>query len=109
LNTTEVKSADYNSIKALVQGQLDTFLGFKFHTVDGLRIDGTKILPVSASVRTCIAWQRDQINLGIGGNPTARISERNDKNHATQVFYSMQIGATRMQEVGVVQIDCFET
>ena len=39
----------------------------------------------------------------------ARITERADKNYATQVFYSMSIGATRMQEVAVVEIDCQET
>ena len=30
LNIAEVKSSDYNSIKALVQGEVDTYLGFKF-------------------------------------------------------------------------------
>src|SRR3546814_3244582 len=30
LGTTEIKSVDYNSVKALAQGQADTFLGFKF-------------------------------------------------------------------------------
>jgi hypothetical protein len=111
LNVTEVKSSDYNAIKALVQGQIDTYLGFTFVRIDGARIDGTKILPtttVGGSVRKCIAWQRDCLLLGLGASPSARIAERPDKNYATQVFYSMSIGATRMQEVGVVEIDCQE-
>lgn len=110
LNVAEIKSADYNAVKALVEGQIDTYLGFQFHKIDGTRIDGTKILPLaSAGVRACVAWQQDNIVLGIGNEKTTRITERPDKNYATQVFYSMVIGGTRMQEVAVVEIDCTET
>jgi hypothetical protein len=107
-----VTSSDYNTVKALVQGEIDTFLGFTFVKIDGARIDGTKILPtttVGGSIRKCIAWQRDCLLIGLGSSPSARITERPDKNYATQVFYSMSIGATRMQEVGVVEIDCQES
>jgi hypothetical protein len=109
LNNTTVTSADFNTVKALVQGELETFLGFNFIRVDGLRIDGTKILPfITGSDRAVVAWQRDQVVLGIGAQPQARITERADKNYATQVFYSMSVGATRMQEVGVVEVACVE-
>ncbi len=109
LNTTQVTSADFNTVKALVQGELETFLGFSFIRVDGSRIDGTKILPVISGVdRACVAWQRDQVVLGIGSGPSARITERADKNYSTQVFYSMSAGSTRMQEAGVVEIACTE-
>ena len=109
LNTTEIKDADYNSVKALVQGQVNTFLGFTFIGVNGLRDDGTKIIPIDgSSSRRCIAWQRDCVLLGMGAEPVAKISERADKNYATQVFFSMTLGATRMQEEGVVEIDCAE-
>lgn len=110
LNVTEIKSSDYNSVKALVEGQINTFLGFEFIRVDGTRIDGTKILPfVTGSDRAVMAWQRDNVVLGIGANPNARISERGDKNYATQVFYSMSIGAVRMQESAVVEISALES
>jgi hypothetical protein len=39
----------------------------------------------------------------------ARIDERSDKGYATQVYYCMSIGATRMEEEKVVQIDCDES
>lgn len=109
LNTTEVKDSDYNTVKALVNGQVNTFLGFTFVPVNGLRSDATKILPLNGSSdRRCIAWQRDCLLLGMGAEPMAKISERDDKNYATQVFYSMTLGATRMQEKGVVEIVCDE-
>ena len=109
LNATEIKSADYNTVKALVQGQVDEFLGFKFHRLDGVRADGTKILPLDGSGdRRCLAWQMDGLLLAVGAEPAAKISERADKNYATQVFYSMSIGATRMEEKRVVEIVCDE-
>ena len=109
LGSTLVTSADFNTVRALVHGELETFLGFRFLRVDGMRIDGTKILPfITGNERACLAWQRDQVVLGMGTEPSARITERPDKNYATQVFYSMSAGAARMQETGVVEIACVE-
>jgi len=44
--------------------------------------------------------------LATGAEPQVRISERDDKNYSTQVFASMTIGATRMQEKLVGYIEC---
>jgi len=102
LNTTEVKSSDYNTVKALAQGELDTFLGFKFLRTERLGLDGS-------SNRRVVAWAQDGMALAIGKEPTARIDERADKNYATQVYYSMAIGATRLEEEKVVEIACVES
>ena len=39
LSETEVTSSDFNSVKALVQGEVDTFLGFKFNVIE-TRVEG---------------------------------------------------------------------
>jgi hypothetical protein len=39
---------------------------------------------------------------------SSKISERADKNYATQVFCSMSIGATRMEEARALEILCVE-
>jgi hypothetical protein len=101
LNTTEIKSADYNTVKALAAGQIDTFLGFKF-------IRTERLLKVSTT-RSCLAWSQNSILLGIGTDVITRVSERADKNYATQVYVGMFIGATRMDEKGVVEIQATET
>jgi hypothetical protein len=44
----------------------------------------------------------------LGQRKAARIDERADKGYATQVYYCMDIGATRMQENMVVRIKCDE-
>ncbi|MGB8274855.1 MAG: phage capsid protein [Alphaproteobacteria bacterium] len=98
LNTTEIKSADYNTVKALVAGQIDTFLGFKFIRSQRL---GTV---VGGSDRAVLAWRKTGLLLAVGQEPQARISERPDKGYTTQVYYSMSIGATRMEEEAVVEI-----
>jgi hypothetical protein len=50
----------------------------------------------------------DGIKLAIGKEPSARIDERADKSYATQVYYCMSVGATRMEEAKVVEIICDE-
>ena len=102
LSTTEVKSADYNTVKALVQGEIDTFLGFRFIRTERLTKDGN-------GNRQAIAWAQDGMALAVGKEPVARIVERADKNHATQVYYSMAIGAARLEEAKVVAIACVES
>ena len=102
LGTTQVTSSDFNTVKALVQGDIDTFMGFKFIMTNRLAVSAT-------DVRTCFAWAEDGLALGIGKDISARIDERSDKGYATQVYYCMDIGATRMEENKVVQIFCDET
>jgi hypothetical protein len=46
--------------------------------------------------------------LGVGKDVNARIDERADKSYATQVYYCMSIGATRMEEVKVVEVQATE-
>jgi len=100
LGTTEVSSSDFNTIKALVNGEIDTFLGFKFTTSNRLAKSGND--------RTCIAFAEDGITLGIGKDISARIDERADKSYATQVYYCQSIGATRMEEAKVLGVICVE-
>ena len=97
LNTTTITSSDFNTVKALVQGEIDSFMGFKFHVSNRLVDNG-------AANTQCIAFAEDGILLGVGKDVTARIDERSDKSYATQVYYCQTIGATRMEEAKVVSV-----
>lgn len=101
LNSTTVTSSDFNTVKALVQGEIDTFMGFQFHV--------TTRLAKSGNIRTCFAWAQDGIKLAVGKDVMSRIDERSDKSYSTQVYYCATFGATRMEEEKVVQIDCDES
>ena len=100
LGTTEVTSSDFNTVKALAQGDINTFLGFNFIVSNRLAIATNK--------RKCIAFVSDGIGLAVGKDSTARIDERADKGYATQVYYSAAFGATRMEEDKVVKIQAYE-
>jgi hypothetical protein len=101
LGEEEITSADYNTIRALVKGEVNTFMGFTFHR--------SQRLTVASDIRTCFAWAQDGLLLGLGADIHTRISERADKNYLTQVWCGMTIGATRMEEVKVVEVSCDET
>ena len=79
LNQTQVTSADYNSVKALVRGELDTFLGFKFiHSERGGLSANTSGNTV-ATDQACWCWAKSGIQLGIGADIKASIAPRADK------------------------------
>jgi hypothetical protein len=100
LGTTEVTSSDFNTVKALAQGDINTFLGFNFVV--------SNRLAVASQIRDCVAFVSDGIGLAVGKDSTARIDERADKGYATQVYYSAAFGATRMEEEKVVKIQAYE-
>ena len=101
LNNTTVTSSDFNTVKALAQGEINSFVGFRFIVSNRLNTD-------SNSDRQVIAFAQDGLKLAIGKEPAARIDERADKSYSTQVYYSQAIGATRMEEAKVVEIACNE-
>ena len=103
LAVTEVTSSDYAVVKALATGTVDSFLGFNFIQSTRLNKDSTY-----ATDRLVFAFTEDAVKLGIGKDISAKISERADKSYSTQVYYAMDLGATRMEEEKVVQIPCNE-
>jgi len=92
LGTTEVTSSDFNSVKALVQGSFDTWLGFKWIQ--------TELLPAN----TLYAYHKSGMRLGIGRDVSTRIDKRPDVSYATQVYLAFTAGATRVEEEKVVEI-----
>jgi len=103
LESTNITSSDFNTVKALVQGELNTFMGFNFITSTRLAHN------TGTDVRTCFAYAVDGITLAVAKDLTVRIDERPDKGYAVQVYACMSIGATRMEEEKVVQISCDES
>lgn len=101
LTTTEIKSADYNTVKALAMGQIDTFCGFKFVRTERLVTDGS-------SDRLCLAWVQSGVLLAIGEDMVGRIGERSDLGYSMYAYAKMSFGATRMEEAKVVEIACAE-
>ncbi len=104
LNTTEIKSADYNTVKALVKGEIDTFCGFKF-----IRISTSLLETDTNDYRRVIAWAQNGLGLGIARDMVNKIDEIPGKHYATQVYAAIDIGTTRLDEDKVVEIKCTES
>ena len=102
LGDTEIKSVDYNTVKALVSGEIDSFLGFKFHRSERLAQD-------SSSDTLCLAWIPEGIGMSMGMDVKTQITERPDKNYSTQVYAQMCLGAVRIEDEKVVEIACTDS
>lgn len=102
LRTTEITSIDYNSVKALVDGTVNTFMGFKFRR--------TQLLPlVSATdVRSIYVYVKSGVILAERGLKT-HMDIRTDLSHSLQVRSVASLGATRSEEKKVVEIACDES
>ncbi len=98
LNTTQATSSDYNAIKALVRGELETWMGFKWVMSTNLSTSGT--------ITSCFFMQRYALCLAMGAQPMVRTDERNDLSYSWQVYYELNIGSVRLEEARVVQMDC---
>jgi hypothetical protein len=98
--TTEIKSIDFNNVKALAQGQIDTFLGFKFVRYQNVFVDGT------ATGGYAVAFARSCMGMGIGKDIVSSIDILPTKNLSAQVYARMSIAATRLEDEGVVEIAC---
>jgi hypothetical protein len=105
LSETAVTSSDFNTVKALVQGEINTFLGFQFHvlgdrTEGGLPIDGS-------SDRTCFAFHSMAIGYGEGIGMRTEINYIPEKTSwlVNEVFSA---GAIAIDAEGIVSITCRE-
>lgn len=101
LAETAVTSSDFNTVKALVNGELDTFLGFKFHVI-GDRTEGGLAIDGSLD-RTCFAFHKDAIGYGEGIAPNTEINYIPEKT-SFLVASMFSAGATAIDAEGIVSI-----
>jgi len=106
LSEQKLTSSDYASVKALVQGEINTFLGFTFHvlgdrTEGGLAIDGS-------SDRTVWAFHKDALGYAEGMGPKTEINYVPEKT-SFLVNSMFSAGAVAIDAEGIVQITCRES
>ncbi len=105
LSQTAIQSADYNSVKALVDGETDYFMGMKFVFIEDRDEGG---LPKAASVRTCYMYAKSAI-LGVRGVLNTR-TEVNYIPEKTSWLCNglLKYAAGVRDAVGVIPISCTE-
>lgn len=89
---------EYSNSKTLPSGILVPFLGVNFVEYQGLDDDGTDTL-VPLYVKRAMF-------IGTPGLKKIRVGERADKSFANQIYIEGSVGATRLDEDGVVRIKC---
>jgi hypothetical protein len=101
LKEDEVINGDYSEAKHLVSGKIKNFMGMRFVKTQLLSRNTT------TDARTCLFFAGpDAMRLGVGADVKGRISERADKNYNRQAYFSMHLGAVRVQEDRVVSALC---
>jgi hypothetical protein len=98
LQQSTLTSADYAAVKALVRGEIDSFMGFKW--ISSTRISaytGTYANSISG-----IAFHKYGLCLAMADAPMVRTDERSDLSYSWQVYYELNIGAVRLEEARVV-------
>ena len=105
LDDSDVKTIDVNTTKALAQGMVDTFLGFKFimvgdRTEGGLAVDGS-------SDRTCLAWHKNACGLAINMDKKTEINYIAEKS-SFLVNSMFSAGSVGIDTNGIVEITCRE-
>jgi hypothetical protein len=130
LNDDQVTNADYALIKALVEGKIDEWMGYKFVRTERLPVTAasTNYTPatgqvvasggssLSAGARRCFAWCEDGMisSRGMFGRMSENgmfvdIGPRRDKRVNNQVYVEISVGAVRMEEEKVVEVICLES
>ena len=126
LKDNEVISSDYAAVKALVNGEVNTFMGINFirtelvpqttslvayrhnptdldDNVETAAVGGTTDdAPIGS--RRCMAWVSSGILLATASDLSARVDELPMKHYSKQVYASMNMGGCRMEEKKVMEI-----
>ena len=99
-------SGDFQNIKALVAGELNTMMGFQFHIVGdrdegGLAIDGS-------NDRNTFFYHRSAIGCGVGIPPKVEVNYVPEKtSFLVSAMYSA--GAVAIDTAGLIKVTCRES
>ena len=103
LSETETTSSDFATVKALVRGEINSFMGFNIITM-GDRDEGGVPKP---STRTCFAWHQDSMGYA------ESMSQKSEVNYIPEktsflVSSMFSAGAVAIDDEGIVKISCTE-
>lgn len=100
-NVDQVSNVLYNEVRALRDGRIRDFMGFSF-----VRTQLVPFTSGSTTIRSCVAWQKDCLTLGMGRDVSTKIDILAMQSQAIQVYTAMLMDATRQTEAAFVEIDC---
>lgn len=99
LNSTKIGSVDYNPVRMLYEGNVNTFAGFTFMQSNRLATSGTTV--------SNLCFGRKNIGLAVMQNISVKVGEDPGKKFNTRIYASMDVGATRILDEGVIHIPSY--
>jgi hypothetical protein len=127
LANTEPTSSDYNTVKTLVNGQINSFYGFEFITHNLLPYaktgaalpeltwsttageDNKPVDTDATDIRMCFAYTKNSIIQATNPEIVTEIEKRGDKSFNWYAYSMIRTGAVRMEEKRVVAVPCDES
>jgi len=96
-------SSDYTTLQAIQNGTFagQSWMGFQW-------IMSTRLIK-TGNIRACYAYHKYGLCIGLPTGPLVRTGEREDLSYAWQVYYELNIGATRLEEDRVVEVSIDES
>ena len=102
LGETDATSSDFNTVKALVDGELGTWLGFKFIFIE-TRTEGGLFLNSVGDIRTNFAYHKPSIGIAYGINDRTEVNYIAEKTSwlANSLF---KAGAVGIDGTGIIEV-----
>jgi hypothetical protein len=97
-------SSDFQTVQALVGGNINQMLGFTFHII-GDRDEGG--LPLATADRSCFAFHRSALGVGVGIAPKTEINYIPEKT-SFLVTAMLSMGSGVIDTDGLVDVTCEE-
>ena len=97
LEDEKISSGDYAAIRALVNGEINTYMGFTW-------IMSTRIAAYTTLAIEGLCYQKYALCLAMAAAPLVRTDERSDLSYSWQVYYELNCGAVRLEESRIRKI-----
>jgi hypothetical protein len=101
--SVEYGSADYNALRPLMDGKPVPFLGITLMV--STRLPGAPKGVNPGTSQSAMLWVPSGVHFGLWEDITSRIDELPTQSYDWQIYSKMIVGATRLEETKVVQID----
>jgi hypothetical protein len=102
---TEIGSSDFNVVKSLAMGELKTFAGFEFITMETRANEGG--LPIATNDRNCFAFHKDAVGMAMTGGVRSATDWIPEKK-SWLITSAVTAGAVTVDTDGVIDVLCYE-
>lgn len=102
LTDTTMTTTEINTVLSMQSGT------YSNATLFGFKVVPCEFLPLNGTTRSLFAYAKSGVSMGIGENIVTEVAKDPSRSFSTRVYCRMSIGAVRVEEEKVVQIDIVE-